>query len=215
METIFKIILIIHILFGSIGLLTGTINIGRKKGDKSHFLVGKLFLISMIINAIAGFVMSIMHNNLFLLIIAVFSFYMVCTGQRILSLKSLLKNQKPKTIDYLLTSGMLLFGLGFIIYGTYLLINSNNFGIVLLVFGLISILMVRTDLKLYKGNSKFKNYWLLIHLQRMMGAYIASVTAFIVTNDKYNLGIIGWLLPTVVIVPLIFKWSREKRIFIK
>ena len=121
-----KIILIIHILFGSIGLLTGTINIGRKKGDKSHFLVGKLFLISMIINAIAGFVMSIMQNNLFLLIIAVFSFYMVCTGQRILSLKNLLKNQKPKIIDYLLTFGMLLFGLGFIIYGTYLLINYKS-----------------------------------------------------------------------------------------
>ena len=186
MEYYFKVILIIHIVFGSIGLITGTINIIRKKGDKPHFLVGKLFLISMIINAVAGFIMSIMHNNIFLLIVAVFSFYMVCTGQRILSLKNLLKNQKPKIIDYLLTLGMLLFGIGFIIYGSLMLLNHNNFGIVLLVFGLISIFMVRTDLKLYKGVTKYKNYWLLIHLQRMIGAYIASVTAFIVTNDNYN-----------------------------
>ena len=59
MEYYFKVILIIHIVFGSIGLITGTINIIRKKGDKPHFLVGKLFLISMIINAVSGF---IMHN---------------------------------------------------------------------------------------------------------------------------------------------------------
>lgn len=215
MEYYFKVILIIHIVFGSIGLITGTINIIRKKGDKPHFLVGKLFLISMIINAVAGFIMSIMHNNIFLLIVAVFSFYMVCTGQRILSLKNLLKNQKPKIIDHLLTFGMLLFGIGFIIYGSLMLLNHNNFGIVLLVFGLISIFMVRTDLKLYKGVTKYKNYWLLIHLQRMIGAYIASVTAFIVTNDNYNLGIIGWLLPTVILVPLIFKWSKQKVVFVK
>ncbi len=209
MEKIFKLILIIHIVFGSIGLITGTLNIARKKGDKSHFLVGKLFLFSMIINAIAGFVMSIMHNNLFLLIVAVFSFYMVCTGQRILSLKNLLNKQHPKIIDYFLTFGMFLFGIGFIVFGGYLLFNHNNFGVVLLVFGMISILMVKTDLKLYNGNSKFKNYWLLIHLQRMIGAYIASVTAFIVTVDKYNLGVIAWLLPTVILVPLIVKWSRK------
>ncbi len=209
MTMLFKIILVIHIFFGSIGLFTGTLNIVRKKGDKPHFIIGNFFLYSMIINAIAGLIMSIMHNNLFLLIVAVFSFYMVCTGQRILSLKNLLNNQQPKSIDYCLTFGMLLFGLGFIFFGFYLLFNQNNFGIVLMVFGTISILMVKTDLKLYKGNTKFKNYWLLIHLQRMIGAYIASVTAFIVTVDKYNLGIIAWLLPTAILVPLIIKWSKK------
>ena len=209
MPPLFKILLAIHIFFGSIGLLTGTLNIIRKKGDKPHFLVGKLFLVSMIINAIAGFIMSILHNNIFLLIVAVFSFYMVCTGQRILSLKNLIKNQKPKPIDYGLTFGMLLFGTGFIVYSGFLLVNQNYFGLVMFVFGSISIFFVRTDLHLYKGITKYKNYWLLVHLQRMIGAYIASVTAFIVTVNQFNLGIIGWLLPTVVLVPLIVKWSRQ------
>ena len=209
MPILFKILLAIHIFFGSIGLLTGTLNIIRKKGNKPHFLVGKLFFFSMIINAIAGFIMSILHNNIFLLIVAVFSFYMVCTGQRILSLKNLAVNQKPAPIDYCLTFGMLLFGSGFIIYGGFLLLNQNYFGSVMLLFGSISIFFVRTDLHLYKGIVKFKNYWLLVHLQRMIGAYIASVTAFIVTVHQFNLGIIGWLLPTVVLVPLIVKWSRH------
>lgn len=212
MDLIFKIILIIHIICGSAGLFTGTINIARKKGDKPHFLVGKIFFISMVINAIAGFVMSIMHENLFLLIIAVFSFYMVSTGQRILALKNLLQNQKPKIIDYCLTIWMLLFGIGFIIYGIFMLVNINSFGLVLLIFGLISLFFVRTDFRLFKGLTKYKNYWLIVHLQRMIGGYIASVTAFIVTVDKFNLGIVGWLLPTVILVPLIVKWSRKYQI---
>ena len=209
MPPLFKILLVIHIFFGGVGLFCGTLNIIRKKGDKPHFLVGKLFLISMIIYAVAGFVMSIMHQNLFLLIVAVFSFYMVCTGQRILSLKNLLKNQKPKPIDYCLTIGMLFFGIGFLLYGIFILVHQNYFGSVLVVFGAISIFFVRTDMYLFKGIVKFKNYWLLVHLQRMIGAYIASVTAFIVTVQQFNLGIIGWLLPTVVLVPLIIKWSRQ------
>ena len=209
MPPLFKILLVIHIFFGGVGLFCGTLNIIRKKGDKPHFLVGKLFLISMIINAVAGFVMSIMHQNLFLLIVAVFSFYMVCTGQRILSLKNLLKNQKPKPIDYGLTFGMLLFGSGFIVYGIYLVLHQNYFGTVMLVFGAISISFVRTDLRLYQGIAQHKNYWLLVHLQRMIGAYIASVTAFIVTVNQFGFGIVAWLLPTVILVPLIVKWSRQ------
>ena len=209
MPPLFKILLAIHIFFGSIGLLTGTLNIIRKKGNKPHFLVGKLFLVSMIINAIAGFIMSILHNNIFLLIVAVFSFYMVCTGQRILSLKNLIKNQKPKPIDYGLTFGMLLFGTGFIVYGIYLVLHQNYFGTVMLVFGAISISFVRTDLRLYQGIAQHKNYWLLVHLQRMIGAYIASVTAFIVTVNQFGFGIVAWLLPTVILVPLIVKWSRQ------
>ena len=99
MELLFKIILVIHVIAGSIGLFTGTINIIRKKGDKPHRLIGQFFVYGMLINAVAGFIMSILHENLFLLIIAVFSFYMTATGQRILSLKKLDKGQKPKRID--------------------------------------------------------------------------------------------------------------------
>ena len=103
METIFTILLIIHILAGSIGLLTGTINIIKKKGDKAHKSVGKFFFYSRLINGFAGFIMSLIHRNDFLLIVAVFSIYMVATGQRFLSLKQLNKEQKPKATAWILT----------------------------------------------------------------------------------------------------------------
>jgi hypothetical protein len=166
----------------------------------------------MLINGFSGFIMSGIHWNPFLLVVAVFSIYMVGTGQRFLSLKKLDKGQKPKAIDWILTITMILFALFFIVYGVSLLINHINFGIVLLVFGMISILMARKDISVYKGNVKEKNYWLLIHIQRMIGAYIAALTAFIVVNNHFLPGIIGWLLPTVIFTPLIFYWSRKNAI---
>ena len=209
MDTLFKMVLIIHIIAGSIGLFTGTINIIRKKGDKPHVLVGKFFFYGMIINAIAGFIMSILHENLFLLIIAVFSFYMTATGQRFLSLKKLDKGQKPKIIDWMITSTMILFAISFIVYGILLIASQKNFGIVLVVFGMISLLMARKDISIYRGKIKFKNYWLLLHIQRMIGAYIAALTAFLVVNNTYLPPIVAWLMPTVILTPLIFYWSRK------
>ena len=212
METIFTILLIIHIIAGSIGLLTGTINIIKKKGDKAHKNVGKFFFYSMLINGFAGFIMSLIHRNDFLLIVAVFSIYMVATGQRFLSLKQLHKEQKPKAIDWILTYTMLVFAFLFITYGSYLLINKVNFGIVLLVFGVVSCLMAIKDIKVYKGNINEKNYWLLLHIQRMVGSYIAALTAFIVVNNHFLPGIVGWLLPTVIFTPLIVKWTKQYRV---
>ena len=68
-ELIFKILLVIHIIAGSIGLITGTINITRKKGDKLHKNVGLFFLYGMIINGIAGLLMTLIHSNPFLFIV--------------------------------------------------------------------------------------------------------------------------------------------------
>ena len=212
MESAFKILLIIHIIAGSIGLFTGTINIVRRKGDKLHRSVGTFFLYGMLVNAAAGFIMSILHDNLFLLIIAVFSFYLTATGQRFLSLKKLDKGQKPKAIDWMLTIMMLLFALFFIVYGVNLLMNHESFGTVLLIFGLISILMAKKDINVYRGNIKFKNYWLLLHIQRMTAGYIAALTAFLVVNNTYLPAIAAWLLPTVILTPLIFYWSKKNAI---
>lgn len=212
METTFTILLLIHIVSGSIGLITGTINLIRKKGDKLHKNFGFFFLSEMLINGVSGLLMSLIHFNFFLLIVGVFSIYMVSTGQRYLSLKTISPIQKALKIDWILSAGMFLFGVGFIIYGVLLLLSSNNFGIVLLVFGFISISMVYQDFKNYIGRNSNKNFWLLVHIQRMMGSYIAAMTAFIVVNNTILPGIVAWLLPTVIVTPLIFKWSRKYKI---
>ena len=166
----------------------------------------------MIINAIAGFLMAMIHKNLFLLIIAVFSFYMTTTGQRILSLKRLNKGQKAKPFDWILTYTMIFFSLCFIGFGVYLKTKDKDIGTVLIIFGVISVLMAKKDINVYQGNIKIKNYWLLIHIQRMIGAYIAALTAFIVVNNTYLPPVVAWLMPTIILTPLIFYWSKKNAI---
>jgi hypothetical protein len=69
--------------------------------------------------------------------------------------------------------------------------------------------MARKDIALYKGNIKNKNYWLLIHIQRMVGSYIAALTAFLVVNNTYLPPLMAWLMPTIIMTPLIFYWSKK------
>jgi len=78
---IFKIVLILHIVGGTFGLLTGSINIARKKGDKNHKRIGKLFYVSMLTAVISSLVLSYLNPNYFLFMVGLFTLYMVVSGQ--------------------------------------------------------------------------------------------------------------------------------------
>lgn len=212
MDILFKTFLVLHIVAGTLGLISGTINIINKKGDKKHRIIGDVFLYSMLTVGISAFLLSIIHPNYFLFIVGVFTLYLVASGTRYLYLKQLANNQKPRLIDWILTYFMLVFGLAFILFGVYHLVNRNNFGIVFMVFGGIGLRMAKADFSNFKGKSKLKNVWLTVHIQRMIGAYIAALTAFLVVNNQILPGYIAWLLPTVILTPLIFKWTRKYQV---
>jgi uncharacterized membrane protein YhaH (DUF805 family) len=99
------------------------------------------------------------------------------------------------------------------VVGVQQVIGENNFGIFYLVFGFGSLNAVRVDFLNFNGKTQPNKYWLLLHLQRMMGAYIASFTAFVVVNAHHiplNIpGIVYWLLPTAIFMPLILFWLRK------
>lgn len=216
--SIFNILLTIHIIGGVLGLVCGIINIVRKKGDKTHKLVGKGFLYGMLTAGAASFILAILHPSPFLFMVGVFSVYLVGSGQRYLSLKELNKGQKPMFIDYALSIFMFIAGVLFIGFGVSTLIKSNEFGIVYIVFGSLGLRFVHRDFNNFRGKVKYVNYWLLEHIGRMSGGFIASVTAFLVVNGRYFPFIpdaLLWLLPTILIVPLIVKWSVKSAVKFK
>ena len=75
---------------------------------------------------------------------------------------------------------------------------------------------MRQDFLKFTNKASIKNYWLIGHLQRMTGAFIASMTAFLVVNATYLSdtipGFVYWLLPTTVFTPLIIKWSKKHQV---
>src|SRR5690625_2695998 len=215
MTLVFNFFLIIHILSGAVGLLSGLINIIQPKGNKRHKFIGRIFFVSMIIVGISSLMLSYINPNYFLFIMGVFTLYMVISAQRYLKHKQQRTHFSHLT-DWIISMTMLAVCLIFLGLGVWLLIHSNTFGIVFITFGGLSLMFISQDIRYFRKRSKIKNYWLLAHLQRMVGSFIAALTAFLVVNAQYFPeqipSLVFWLVPTIVFTPLIVKWSKKYRI---
>jgi len=215
MNIIFKTLLTIHIIGGATGLVTGMINVARRKGDKGHRTIGKVFFISMLIAGISSLILSYLHPNYFLFMVGLFTLYMVGSGQRYLKHKQR-GRQDIEKIDWAISIIMLFAGLLFIGLGIWSILKSNLFGLVFVTFGSLGLLFVWQDILNFNNKTSIKNYWLIGHLQRMTGAFIASMTAFLVVNAKYFPDIIPelvyWLIPTIIFTPFIVKWSKKYQV---
>ena len=72
------------------------------------------------------------------------------------------------------------------------------FGWVPMTFGLICMNYARMDYSLLKGIKPIKNVWMSNHITRMIGALIASYTAFLVVNVQIDMQWVLWLLPSAI-----------------
>ena len=78
----------------------------------------------------------------FLFIVGVFTVYMVGTGYRYIRIRNSGGKKGPQIIDWILTVGMAVVGIVFLVMGGYLGFNGDAFGVVYIVFGLISLLFI-------------------------------------------------------------------------
>ena len=124
-----------HILAGTIALLSAAIAVLSEKGKKFHVLSGRTYFWSMVCIFLTAIPMSIISSNIFLFLIAIFSFYLAFSGMRFA------KNRKGTVtrIDWIAVSLMILSGLGMWALGVIYFINDNSQYITLLVFGFISL----------------------------------------------------------------------------
>ena len=206
MDFLFKFFLAIHILGGSIGLFSGTLVMSLLKGNLLHRKIGKLFFLGMCLAGLFSLVLAFLHSNRFLFLIGVFTLYMTIAGKQYLRFQN--PNYKAKWFNWLLTIIMLCFGATLIFLGFRILPN-DSFAWVYFSFGFISLNFVRMDWFNFKKINTKPQFALTGHLQRMCGAYIASLTAFLVVNVKILPSLVVWLLPTIVITPFIFLWSKK------
>ena len=76
------ILLPIHILAGITSLLCAAIAVSSEKGKKLHVLSGRTYFWGMVTIFLTAIPMSIISSNIFLFLIAVFSFYIAFAGMR-------------------------------------------------------------------------------------------------------------------------------------
>lgn len=198
-----KTLVLLHILCGS-GAVAGMLGaLVVKKGGLWHRRMGKLFTISMALALLSALVVSVLTLNAFLGLIGLFSAYFVYTGWRVAKARDGVKNR----VDQRLSQLMLLCAFAMITFGAYLGITGESLGLALAVFGIFAFQPAWFDFKSEAwpiGKER-----VVLHLGRMGGASIATLTAVFVVNIQTSPAFIAWLLPTLVGTPLIIYWTRR------
>ena len=207
MEETIKILIYSHAMFGGIGLITGIGSIIVKKGSTIHKRMGKLFSIGMITSSLISIPISWMpnHENLFLFLIGLFTIYLVLAGNRALTFKT---KEKADWIDKIISGSMLIFSLLMVIMGVYGVLNSVSISILYLFFGGFGLFLTIKDFRFFNNLNKEKNAWLIAHIGKMIGAFIASITAFIIAGLGIG-SLIAWTLPTILGTIYILYWKRK------
>ena len=199
------ILLSIHILAGTIALLCSALAVSSEKGKKFHVLSGRTYFWCMVAIFLTAIPMSIINSNTFLFLIAIFSFYLAFAGMRFA------KNRKgiATTIDWIAVSLMILSGLGMWALAITYFISDNSQYITLLVFGFIALALGYGDYRSHKNKAATGKERIAKHLTNMMAGTISVITAVLVVNVNIEPIWIWWLLPTVVITPIISYWNKK------
>ena len=198
-------LLFIHILAGSISLVAAAFAVVSSKGKKAHILAGRTYFWGMAVIFLTAIPMSIASSNVFLFLIAIFSFYLAYAGMRFARNRTGTANFFDwVAIGLMGSSGMVMLFLAISYF-----MNNNSQYITLIVFGFIAISLGYADFKSYRNKSAIGKQRIARHLTNMLAGTIAVITAVLVTNVDIEPVFILWILPTIIITPLIFWWNRK------
>jgi len=198
----------LHIAGGTVALVAGVGALVTKKGGPRHRRTGKVFLVSM--GIVVGTVFGLLAIDptpfrVVLTLVAVFSGYLAFSGYRALSRKR--PAQTAQTVDWVAATGVIFACLGLGVWGLSWVLAGRSFGILMMVFGGIGVAFGAVDVHLFRADKTAE--WMVTHLQRMIGAFIATVSAVSAVNLTAVMGIAAWLWPTLVGIPLIYYWSSK------
>jgi len=208
MNTVFNILLAIHIVGGSLGLVFSMVALAGAKGGRLHRLGGQLFFWGMVGAGVSSLGLAWLHPNPFLAAIGVFSLYLSLSGRRALAWKQI--DTISHQADAVLIGLMAVAGLGMVTYAVLAFGQGN--AIVLGVFGLIGLFMAWGDYRIVFAARRPPRFWLAAHATKMLAATISAYTAFGVVNmDKMPAlpPLAVWLLPTVLGSAAIAYWRRR------
>ena len=208
MEQLLHILIYTHVAAGTLSLVAAPVALAVTKGARAHRLWGKIFFYCMSWIFVSATWLSIYKNNLFLLLIGVFSFYNVVSGYRSLYHKHLHRGGKPGWIDWAAVAIATGFNIYFVAMGVRLLSTGQAIAYLCLLFGGIGLLNAVQNLRKFLKPPADKNEWLFQHIGGFMGGFIASVTAFSTQVLVFLPDFWVWAWPTLVGSPLIAFWVR-------
>jgi len=197
------LLLLIHILAGTIALFAAAFAICSEKGKKIHITAGRTYYWGMVGIFLTALPMSIINKEISLFLVAFFSFYLAFAGRRFAQNRTGVASR----IDWIAVGLMIVTGIGMWLLAIFYFIDSNSDYIVLFFFGFISIVLGYTDYKTHKHQEATGKKRIARHLSNMLAGTIAVVTAVLVVNVNMEPQWLPWILPTVILVPVISWWN--------
>ena len=203
----------IHISAGTLALVLAPLAMLTVKGGRAHRRWGQIYFWSMAVVASTAVVLGLWRPQIFLALLAVFSFYQAFTGYRVLSRERPAQGERAGALDW--AAAMATFGASAALAGLGLVRPGPNWeqlGIVPVVFGALGMVLAGVDLARFARPPADPRAWWFAHMGGMLGSYIAAVSAFSVVNFTFLPTTVRWLWPTAVGVPLITAWITYYRI---
>jgi len=149
--------------------------------------------------------MTVIRGDVFLLLIAVFTGCLVLTGW----LRARNRSETPTVIDWAAAIVMTSTAAAMGVWSIVLLRQGSALAVVLVVFALIVGALALSDLHFLRRRAYRGTLRIAVHLGRMLGGTIAALTAFTVVNVRIEPAFVPWLMPTILLTPLIFYWVRR------
>jgi uncharacterized membrane protein len=195
----FPYLLALHVTAGAVALLSGPVPMLSRKGGWLHKRSGDVFATAMALAAVLAFTLAAMRRDVLLLGIAVLTFFLIYNGVRALAFRRGSTARVPDHIVCVLTAG---FSAWLFWHG---LLNGD---VTPLFFGVGGVVLcLQQDSRLDTPPSD----WIAVHLAFMGGAYIATVSAFLVVNLTYLPKPVVFIGPTCVGAPFIAMALRRLR----
>jgi hypothetical protein len=201
----YGVLLLCHVTGGAVSLLSAAVAIATTKGARGHVYAGRVFVLAMALVFVTAVPMTIIRPNPFLLVVAVFSFYLALTGW----LRARNRSGMPVLADWIATVAMGVTAVAMAVMGLLMVAAGSMLGIVLLAFALIGGGLAASEVPFLRGRRYRGAERIVAHLGRMLGGTIAALTAFLVVNVRVVPAFLVFLAPTVLLTPLIFYWAAR------
>lgn len=187
-------LILAHVTAGFTALVVAPVAMMVRKGSGVHKRWGRVYFWAMFAIFVTALGLLVVRPNLFLTFISVLSFYGAFSGVRSLRRKRPASGQRPTWLDWGAAVGALAAGSGFVLWGGLTLSGlwqaamPSAFSLLGIAFGVVLGKDAWHDLTSFRRPNPDPRWWWTYHLERMVGSYLAAVTAFLVQN-------VGPLLP--------------------
>ncbi len=207
MESMMSALRAIHVLAGVVALFVAPGALLTVKGGRAHRRWGKIYFWAMTVVAATAVVLGVWRPNVFLALLAVFSFYLAFSAYRVLGRKRPDRGDGPTGLDW--TAALLTGAASAALIGLSVTRPSavwQQLGLVPVVFGAIGLILAGRDIWSFVRPPADRNAWWFAHMTGMLASYIAAVSAFSVVNFTFLPTTVRWLWPTVIGTPAITIW---------